>query len=494
VVSFVDITQRLRNEASLAEHESEERFRIMANTAPVMIRVSAEDASIDFCNKTWLDFTGRTLEQELAGNWTDGVHPNDLPKCLDTYRSAFHARRPFTMEYRLRRHDGEYRWVLDSGVPRFTSGGEFTGLIGSCIDITGRKQVEEASRLLASIVESSSDAIIGKTLDGIIVSWNPAAQRLYGYSAEEAIGQSISMLAPPDRTDEIPSILERIKRGERVGSFETVRLSKDGRHIEISLAVSPIIGPDGVPIGASAIARDISERKRAEEMRDLAVSEERQRIAREMHDSVAQVLGYVNTQAEAAQRLLRAGETTRATKQLQQLGVAAREVYDDVREDILGLRVSLGKEHDLASTLREYLPRWQIQSGVTAEFVVTSTEDGPPPLDAGVDLQVLRIIQEALSNVRKHSHAQRAWVRLLEEPGELRVTIEDDGDGFEPDMVVEGRLGHFGMSVMRERAASIGADLAVESAPGRGTRVRLCLPFDDRQGVTTGGSHARPHS
>jgi two-component system sensor histidine kinase VicK len=132
-------------------------------------------------------------------------------------------------------------------------------------DITDRKLAEAARTQLAAIVESSDDAIIGKTLDGVIVSWNTGAERLYGYAAAEVIGRPISILAPPDRADEIGEILKRIQRGERVEQFETVRRRKDGRQVPVSLTVSPIKDTIGKTVGASAIARDITERKRLQE-------------------------------------------------------------------------------------------------------------------------------------------------------------------------------------------------------------------------------------
>jgi len=136
-----DITERKRAEQAVLE--SERRFRLVANTAPVMIWTSGVDKLCDYLNQPWLEFTGRPLAAELGNGWTEGVHPDDLKACMDTYTTAFDARQPFEMQYRLRRHDGEYRWVLDSGVPRFSGDNSFAGYIGSCIDITDRKLAEE---------------------------------------------------------------------------------------------------------------------------------------------------------------------------------------------------------------------------------------------------------------------------------------------------------------------------------------------------------------
>lgn len=137
----LDLSEQKRAEAAL--RESEARFRHLADTAPVLIWMSDTTKLCNYFNKSWLDFTGRTIEQELGNGWIDRVHPDDFQRCFDTYTSSFDARREFKMEYRLRRFDGEHRWLLDHGIPRYTPDGEFLGYIGSCIDIHDRKQAEE---------------------------------------------------------------------------------------------------------------------------------------------------------------------------------------------------------------------------------------------------------------------------------------------------------------------------------------------------------------
>src|SRR5437762_3088462 len=186
-----DITLRKHAEEELLE--SEARFRAMADTAPVMIWLSGPNKLCIFFNKGWLDFTGRKLEQELGNGWADGVHREDSDRCHDIYGNSFDARQPFTMEYRLRRNDGEYRWVLDSGTPRFASDGAFLGYIGSCIDITERKRGEEKFRL---VLDAAPNAMIMVDSAGVISFANARAETVFGYSLSELIGHPIETLIP----------------------------------------------------------------------------------------------------------------------------------------------------------------------------------------------------------------------------------------------------------------------------------------------------------
>jgi PAS domain S-box-containing protein len=260
---FAQALDRKKSEQKV--QESENRFRLVADTAPVLIWMSGTDKLCTYFNKPWLDFTGRSIEEELENGWAAGVHPDDLQRCLDNYTQAFDRREKIRMEYRLRHHDGQYRWILDIGVPRFTQDRSFAGYIGIGVDITDRKLAEEARFRHAAVVESSDDAIASGTIDGIIVSWNKGAQKIYGYTEAEAVGKPITMLVPPELADEESKILETLKVGGRIEHFETVRVTKVGKRINVSLTISPIRDSNGRIVGCSGIARDITERKMAED-------------------------------------------------------------------------------------------------------------------------------------------------------------------------------------------------------------------------------------
>src|SRR5262245_19588054 len=171
----------------------DDSFRSLADSAPILMWMSGLDMGCTFFNKSWLGFTGRSFEQELGDGWSQGVHAADLETCLRVYRNAFEDRREFEMEYRLRRHDGQYRWIRDAGVPRIAPGGEFLGYIGSAYDITELKQAESRSR---QVLEAAPNGMIVVTREGVIAQVNAAVETIFGYPREELLGRSIDALVP----------------------------------------------------------------------------------------------------------------------------------------------------------------------------------------------------------------------------------------------------------------------------------------------------------
>jgi len=180
--------------------------------------------------------------------------------------------------------------------------GAIVGAVNLLVDLSDRERARQYERRLASIVDSSDDAIISKDLNGIIITWNPGAERLFGYTADEMVGKPVAMLIPPERANEEPEILERIRRGERIDHYETIRLRKDGSRVEISLTVSPLVDGGGTVVGASKIAREITERRRAQEQKDLLLREAVHRVKNTL----------ATVQAIAAQTLRSATETERS--------------------------------------------------------------------------------------------------------------------------------------------------------------------------------------
>lgn len=273
---LVDVSDHDRHESEL--RAKERRFRALVEASAQIVWTTDADGLAVEDSPSWRAFTGQSYEQWKGCGWLAAVHPEDRARVSDAWREAVASERSVKMEYRVRHVSGHWRWMLASGTPVRDASGAVREWVGMNSDITERKNAERARQLLATIVDSSYDAIVSKDLCGVISSWNRGATRLFGYTADEVIGKPVSLLIPPDRQDEEPAILERIRRGERVEPYETIRVRKDGALIDVSLTVSPVKDADGNVIGASKIARDSSERKRAEEQRDLLVAEMKHRL------------------------------------------------------------------------------------------------------------------------------------------------------------------------------------------------------------------------
>lgn len=206
---------------------------------------------------------------------------------------------------------------------------------------------------------------------------------------------------------------------------------------------------------------------------DLAVAQERLRTAHEMHDGIAQVLGYVNTKVQAAGEYFRRDKKDEGLEQLRELAAAAREAYGDVREAIVDLRTLPGPSRPFRDVLQDYVDRWRDQSEVDVQLTVSDDMTMP----AGIELQLVRIIQESLTNVRKHARAKKVVVEVRRTNGRLLLLIADDGVGFEKGARSRSVFPRFGLSTMQERAESIGGTFSVDSSPGAGTHVRVEAPL-----------------
>ncbi len=384
-----------------------------------------------------------------------------------------------------------------------------------------RLKADKATGLLASIVDSSDDAIVSKTLKGVITSWNAGAERLFGYTAQEAVGRHISMIIPRDRLDEETRILARLNRGERIDHFDTIRLRKDGTTLEISLSISPVRDAAGNIIGASKIARDISGRKRVERelheseqrfraladaldtqvqfrtqelrrrnaeilqqsdlLRDLsgrlmhAQDEERRRIARDLHDSAGQNLAALGMnlsrlEEQAKRDPARLSESIKDAKDLVQ------NLTQEIRTTSYLLHPPMLEESGLSSALRWYTEGLAERSGLTIELNIP---DNLERLAPELELTIFRLVQECLTNIHRHSGSKTAVIRIACEPEKIYAEVQDHGRGMSQERFAEVQSQGIGVGVgirgMRERVRQSHGELIVDSN-ALGTKITAIFP------------------
>jgi PAS domain S-box-containing protein len=367
--------------------------------------------------------------------------------------------------------------------------------------------------LLAAIVDSSDDAIISKSLDGIIRSWNRSAQRMFGWTADEAVGQPITIIVPSEMFDEEIEILKRLRAGEQIVHLETVRKKKSGEQIGVSLTISPIRDSMGMVVGASKIARDITERKnaeaklkvaydhleervqertaelwennkqlmkQAETVRELSghllqsQDEERRRIARELHDSVGQLLAAVS---------MTVAKVSNAKHELNpEVNKNVREIADLVEQALKEIRTvshllhpPLLDEVGLEFGLRDFITGFAQRSKIEVSFIVSPAFER---LSQDYEIAIFRVVQECLTNIHRHSGSKTAKIQLLRKDGRVRCEVSDQGRGM-PDgqklaINPSTKMG-VGLRGMRERVSQLGGILEVHSS-GKGTMVAVELP------------------
>jgi PAS domain S-box-containing protein len=485
VAAVEDITQTVEAEERI--RESEERFRNMADTAPVMIWVSGTDKGCTFFNKTWLDFTGRTMEQEMGSGWAAGVHPDDLDRCVAVYSSSFDARKSFQMEYRLRRADGEYRWLLDTGIPRFTSGNVFQGYIGSCIDITERIRAEEERQKFVSLADRSMEFIGMYDGDLRPLYVNPAGRRLVGLDDLDAACRVkiADYFFPEDQHFITDEFLPRVLRNGH-GTIEIrFRNFKTGEAIWMIYNVMSIFDAHGAIVGWATVSIDVTERKRAEralqesqrELRALAgrlihaEEAERKRISRELHDDLSQKLAMIAF--DTGSLILTPPASVKEIKEpLHNLQTRVVQLSQDVRRISHGLHPSILEDLGLEAALSELCEEFSARNGIEALF---EQEGLPKSLPVEIASCLYRVAQEALYNVLKHAQASQVRVRVSRSLKGIHLHIDDTGIGFDAE-AAHSRPG-LGIVSMQERVRLVQGEFFIHSQPGKGTEVRVFVPL-----------------
>ncbi len=448
-----DITDRKIAEQIL--QESEERFRILADTAPVMIGIAGNDGLCNYFNKQWLDFTGRTLEEEVGSGWTEGIHPEDLQGCFDIYLKAFQARENFQMEYRLKRADGVYCWILDNGTPRFTETGEFYGYICSCIDITHHKRIEQAlqesDERFRTIADCSPVMIgVGDKL-GRSIYFNKPWIEFTGRKQENEVTLSWLEQVYPDDQDTVKKTYLTALNVQQKLSMEYRLKRFDGEYRWVLATGAPRLTPDGNFAGYIGSWVDITERKnmetqlqQAKEDAEIANQKKSQFLANMSHEfrtPLNAIIGFSEMLENGYAGVL----NKKQSKYVQNVIFSGHHLLDMVNDILDVSKIEAGafkltlqeiEIHTLINSIEALIKELAAQKNVFLSFYVDSSIG----LIQADPSRLRQILLNLLSNAIKFNRPEGEVKLQIEKSADqkwLICTIEDTGIGIPADKLPE---------------------------------------------------------
>lgn len=464
------VLQRITAQDAL--RDSEERFRTLFESAPIAIALHDASGRIIETNRSYEQMVGYSAAEVRKLGVKRITHSEDVAEGMRFYQELVSGKRDrYRREKRFCRKDGSHIWAISFNSAIRSPDGKLRYIISLVEDITERKRSETARQELASIVETSEDAIISETLEGTITSWNQSAERIFGYPAAEAIGQPLAIIVPPEGVPELERVMARLRSGKRVEEFETICRRKDDTLIEVSVTASPIKDAQGRVTAASAIARDITERKRLEKEIVQIGTNERRRIGHELHDGLGQVLTGIAFKAKALQDRLaatapaQAGEFEEIVTLINGAISQTRRLahgLDPIEIEAAGIVAALG---NLASETRHLFD-------LECDF---DCADHELELNDQASLALYRITQEAIRNAHTHGEAQQIRIKLSRISGRLRLNVKDDGKGFTHRSADNSGMG---LRIMQHRARSIGGEISIASRPGHGTSIECSVPLE----------------
>jgi PAS domain S-box-containing protein len=497
-----DITERKRAEELL--RESEERFRTMADGSPNPIWVTNAAGERIFANRQYREYFGVSAAEIEGGQWKPFVHPDDAPTYVDSFLSSLQEHRPFFAEARVKRADGQWRWIESHAEPRFSVGGEFLGFVGITQDIMERKEAEaalkESEEKYRRIVETATEGIVMVDAEARIIFVNARWSEIFGYSSEEAAHITLFDMVFPEDMVRMRERWESRKHGQKE-TYESRFRRKDGRPVWILGGVAPRFDSEGEFLGTLVLNTDITERKQAEEaLREwnatlesrvaertaelehrarqlqkltLELSEaeerERERLAAVLHDDLQQVL------AAAKFHLSRVGSGTRSPAQSQEIVELVKQMLKDAIEKSRALSHELSPvvlhRGDVAETLGWLAEQMQAKHGLRVRVDAFGAVQAQSDV---VKAFVYRAAQELLFNVVKHARVNEARIRIRRLGRYLCLSVSDRGRGFDPQEI-KATAG-FGLLSIRERVALLGGRMKTRTVKGRGTTFRIVVP------------------
>jgi PAS domain S-box-containing protein len=514
----------VEQQARLAAEAERARLNELLRQAPAIICVlRGPEHVIELANPRYLELVGN---RDVLGKSVRQVLPEiEGQGVIDLLDRVYATGEPYVGTEVPVRIDRRGNGTLDEAFVDLVyqpirEAGRVTGIIAHGVEVTEHVRAREALRAgeeararLAAIVDSSDDVIIGKTLDGIITSWNPGAARLYGYAADEVVGRPISVIIPPDRPDELPSILQRLRRGERIEHFETVRMRKDGTPVDVSISIAPIRDAGGQFIGAATIARDITERKRAEEERQRLEHEKDAFLAAASHD-LKNPLASIKGNAQLIGRQVTRGrlDPARLASGVASIDSAVSQMVDLIDALLDVTRLRLGRPLDLKrrpTDLVALARRAADDQQATTERHRLVVESSEAEIVGDWDARrVERVLGNLLNNAVKYSPRDgRITIELRREEDAsgvwAAVAVRDQGVGIPANELthifvpfhraanVSGAIPGTGIGLhgARQIVEQHGGTITVESREGEGSTFTVRLPLaPDRQETAPAGT------
>jgi PAS domain S-box-containing protein len=472
------------NAATPSPRRRNDPFQLVADRLPLLVWISDSDKRCTYCNKRWLDFTGRPLESEIGDGWADGVHAADLQHCLDTYVRAFDRREPFSMEYRLRRHDGEYRWVLDTAAPLFDHDGSFAGYIGACFDVTEFRREESLRRKESELKEAQRLAGVGSWQwdrhSGTVV-WS---EELYRIANRDPGLPAVSyeehpQLYPGESWERLRDAVETALDTGAPYELVLKMACADGMHRWVTARGEVQRDSTGHIVGLRGTVQDVTERKLAEEALSSvngrlieAQESERARIARDLHDDIGQRLALLSMALEQMKGLLPDASGGDAAGGLNALQTQTAEIITAVQALSHELHPPRLLHLGVVAAMRGFCEEFSGQTSAEIDFRYENVPDRVPP---DVSLCLFRVLQEALHNAVRHSRVTNFDVHLRGARDAVELTVRDEGVGFDVDAANRG-LG-LGLTSMKERLKLVCGELVIDSQATRGTTVLARAPL-----------------
>lgn len=468
-------------------------FRTLIDHSPIMLWVGDHEGKCVFASQAWLAFTGRALVQELGHGWAESVHVDDRAAILRQYREALASRQPFSLEYRLRRADGAFRWVCDQGHPWVAPDGAFLGHVGTCVDITDRKESDlaglEEPRRLKRLIEKSHDMVYRTRLfpTRAVEYTGGAVQAITGHTPSE-------FYADPDlprkavHEDDRPLIVQTLRDPAHLQTTIILRwLHPDGRVVWAEHRRVPVYDASGQLVAIEGIARDVTEyveserrlRESEEQLRLLAGrlqtarEEERGRVARELHDELGQTLTALKLDISRTVQALNAERLTPSmVDRIQSLVGLSDIALATVKRIATNLRPPTLDHLGLAEAIHWEALTFKARTGLRCQV---RTNKERTNLSSEQQTSLFRIFQEALTNIVRHAQASAVQVTLTERDDRFELRIRDNGRGITSDEAADPHA--IGLLGMRERAGLVGGKFNVSGRRGKGTVVSVFVPI-----------------